>query len=314
MLYTSTRGEKDAFTAPRTLSSDIAPDGGLFVPFRFPIYSPKEIRSFAELSFGESVAKILNLFFSSKLTGWDVDFAVGRMPVKFFRMNHRLIVGELWHNVGGDYSHFVNKLYERICLAESSKLPTDWARVALRIAVLFGVFSRLMSEGFVGSDRPLDLALNADDFTLAMAAWYCRKMGLPIGVIICGCIGNSGLWDLLSRGEYSAASVPEEIWLPHERIVYETLGVQASAEYSRRCAAGRPFLSPEESFERLRSGIFASVVGKERVNSLVNSVFTSSGYRFSEEAAVAFGALQDYRAGNNEGRSSLILADSNPGI
>lgn len=314
MLYTSTRGDKDAFTAPRTLAADNAPDGGLFVPFRLPSFSPEEMLRFAGLSFGEAVAEILNVFFSCRLTGWDVDFAVGRNPVKFHQMNHRLFVGELWHNAGEDYNYLLRKLHERIRLEESGRMPTDWARVAIRIAVLFGVFSCLMKEGSVDSTRPVDLAVAADDFAHPMAAWYGRKMGLPIGTITCGCITNSGLWDLLSHGEYNGASVPAEFRAPLERFLRETLGTQASVLYGHCCDTGRTYSVPEQNMDTLRSGMFAAVVGKTRISSLVDTVFKTSGYRLSEEAALAYGALQDYRARNTVGRNSLILSDSRSGL
>lgn len=314
MLYTSTRGDKDAFTAPRTLLSDISPDGGLFVPFRLPVFSQEEIRAFGQLSFGESVAKILNTFFSCRLTGWDVDFAVGREPVKLFQMNHRLIVSELWHNAGGDYSYLVQKLYDRIRLPDSRENPTEWARIAIRIAVLFGIFSCMLRDRYDASGKTVDLAVSADDFALPMAAWYCKRMGLPIGMIACGCSNDSSLWDLLNHGEYSASAVAPELWMPYERLLRETLGTHASVEYSRRCSDGKTFAIPEPALTHLSSGMFAAVVGTGRVNSLISTVFRSSGYRLSKECAIAYGALQDYRTGNNVSRNSLILADTNPAI
>ena len=310
MLYTSTRDEKEVFTAARTLASDFAPDGGLFAPFRFPAGSAAEIRSLSELSFGENVARVLNLFFSAGLTGWDVDFTIGRVPVKLFHMNHRLTVAELWHNPGGDYAHMEQKLYERIRLSDSTRMPTDWAKVAIRTAVLFGVFSLLIKENIVKMTKPLDLAVSADDFTLPMAVWYGRKMGLPIGNVACGCGMNSGLWDLLKRGECNTGAVPEALRIGQERLIRETLGSKAAFAYSQKSEAGRMYMVAEEDLERLRTGIFAAVVGSNRTRTLSGAVMKSNGYRLSEDAVLAYGALQDYRSGITEGRGALILSDT----
>ena len=52
MLYVTTRDDKDAYTAHRTLHSDFAPDGGQFVPFKLPVFTEEEIKRFADGNFG----------------------------------------------------------------------------------------------------------------------------------------------------------------------------------------------------------------------------------------------------------------------
>ena len=312
MLYASTRDERDAFTAARTLAGDFAADGGLFVPFRLPRYSWQEIADLSNQSFGQIIAQLLNMFFSVKLTGWDVDFSIGRAPVKLVWMNHRLIVAELWHNPGTSYQYLVDRLYERIRITGAKNTATDWAKVAVRISVLFGVISILIKEKYAGPGKPVDIAVSADDFSLPTAAWYARKMGLPIGMITCGCNINSGLWDLLRRGEYTSVGVPVEIRAGHERLIHETLGTAEARRYGQRCELGKVFSVSEEALPKLNNGFFAAVVGEGRVASLISSVHKSGGYRLSREDALAYGALQDYRAGIAEGRSSLMLADNKP--
>ena len=57
MLYVSTRNTTDSYTAYRVLHEDYAPDGGVFAPYRLPIFSSEEHKSFCEKTFGERVAK-----------------------------------------------------------------------------------------------------------------------------------------------------------------------------------------------------------------------------------------------------------------
>ena len=78
MLYLSTRSKADSFTAYRVLHSDAAPDGGMFLPMQLPVQNDADLAAFAQMNFGEAAAAVLNLFFGTKLSGWDVDFAVGR--------------------------------------------------------------------------------------------------------------------------------------------------------------------------------------------------------------------------------------------
>ena len=80
MLYATTRSKTDTYTAHRTLFEDRAPDGGFFVPFRMPNV---DIQSLKENSFSEAVAEILNVFFSTGITAWDVDCCIGKSAAKY---------------------------------------------------------------------------------------------------------------------------------------------------------------------------------------------------------------------------------------
>lgn len=310
MLYITTRDQKDAFTAARPLAQNTASDGGLYVPFRLPEYTQDEIAALRKKTFGQAVAEVLNVFFSARLTGWDVDFAVGRNPVKLYAMNHRMVIAELWRNPGSAYNYTVQKLYNRLCQGVvAADVPTEWVKVAVRVAVLFAVFGELMRSGIAEVTNPVDLAVAADDFSVPMAAWYARKMGLPIAVIVCGCNADSGLWDLVRRGEYNPASQEQNINLSHEWLIQATLGCGEARRYQERCGLRRTYTVSEEALTVLNKGLYVAVVGDARIDAVMTSVYKTGGYRLSSSAAIAYGALQDQRASATEGRTALLLAD-----
>ncbi len=80
MLYVTTRNNRDAYTAQRVLRENRGPDGGLYVPFREPVFSREEIDALKEKSFHQCVAEVLNRLFITKLTRWDVEFCVRQHP------------------------------------------------------------------------------------------------------------------------------------------------------------------------------------------------------------------------------------------
>jgi len=117
VLYKTTRDDNDTYTAHRVLHENRASDGGVFIPFRMPLFSEKEIAELVSVGFGETVAAILNKFFSCHLTGWDVDFCIGRNAIKLDTMSHRMVVAELWHNpevnMGTFVHHYTIKFAQR---------------------------------------------------------------------------------------------------------------------------------------------------------------------------------------------------------
>lgn len=308
MLYISTRNRMDSYTAHRALHEDLAPDGGMFLPFRLPQLSEEEIRLFRCRTFGDNIAEILNLFFSAKLTGWDVEFCCGRYPLKSVALTRRLIVVEPWHNTAASYAYMEQALYSRLCGEATEKRVSGWAQIAISIAYFFALWGSCQLDD---AQQPLDIAVDATSAAAPMAAWYARKMGLPIGTIICGSVGSSAAWDLIHRGELSG-SVPACERRGLEQLVYLTLGSSEAEKFAACGTQNRPYLIPEDSLETLNEGLSVAVVSKDRITSVISSFYRSNHYVLDTSAAVAFAALQDHRARNGESNQTIISSMTNP--
>lgn len=316
MLYISSASKTDSYTAFRTLSTDCAPDGGVYMPYRLPSLETSLIEQMCSRSFGENVADILNLFFSAGLTAWDVECCAGRTPVRLAQMSHRLVTAECFHNPLGSYSYLESNLYARLS-GDKVKKPTTWARIAIRIAVMFAVHGLLPEE----VRASYDVAVSTGDFSMPMAAWYCRKMGLPIRTVICCCNDNSAAWDLIRRGEFNAGAAAVNTGMPEldyacpiqaEQLIYHTLGFDHTKRYRQTCAKRGIFHLDEESLTALSAGLSASVVGRDRVGATMRSVYRTNSYLISQRTAIAYGGLQDYRSRSGESRFTLILAEDSP--
>lgn len=312
MLYVTTRGTHDAYTAYRTLGEDRAPDGGLFVPFQMPHFSQDEIAEFRSKTFSQTVAEILNLFFNVRMDSWDVEFCIGRYPVRLVTMSHRIFVAEAWHNPDYVFSRIVSNLSCKIRSATDSTVAnTDWGWIATRIAILFGIFSELYGSGSADPDTPIDIALPAGDFSGPMAAWYARQMGLPVGEIICCCADSDCLWELLHNGQIntgSATVVPSDM----ERLIAATLGSDEAKRFISCIEQRRSYQLTEEALEQLGYGLYAAVVSNYRRGNIINRVYKMNTYILDPESAMAFGGLQDYRASVSQTKNAVIIAENCP--
>ena len=311
MLYVTTRDNKDAHTAYRTLCSATGPDGGLYIPFRPVKFSYEDILTLKDNSFSKCVADVLNLFFSARLDAWDVECCIGRYPVKLVPMSHKIIVAETWNNPDWDLSRAVRNLRSRILgSADTNGCPTGWTWIAVRIAVLFGLFGEMFRAGSINPRKRIDLAVSAGDFTAPMAAWYAREMGLPIGRIIFACDGYNTIWDLLHHGEIQTG--PEITPADLERLIYAKLGADESLRYVNTASTGMLYTISDEQAEALSEGLFCAVVSRKRVESVIRSIYRTNTYLLSPNSALAYGGLQDYRATNNETGYAMILTEQGP--
>ena len=314
MLYATTRSKTDTYTAHRVLREDRAPDGGFYIPFRMPALDLAQINTLKNQTFSESVAQILNLFFSAGLTAWDVDCIIGKTAAKVLCTSHRVMFVQLWNNPRGEYAYTVDQLYQKLLGDQSRSEATDWAKIAIRIAVLFGIYSLVPSDSF-------DVSVNSGDFSVPMAVWYARAMGLPVGMIVCACNENSAPWDFLHRGEMNTGiakvntSTPE-LDIPNpaglERLIYSTLGLEETARYLDASARKGMYIVQPPALQNLNRGMFVSVVGKDRVTPVIGSMYRSNMCILDSYTAVSYGSLQDYRAKTGEGNPTVLLWDRSP--
>lgn len=307
MLYVSTREKYDASTSIWTLKSDRAKDGGLYLPYKMPVFTPMDVAALKDRSFGQTVADMLNLFFSTQLTGWDVEFSIGRHPVKTASAGQMVVVAECWRNLDGSYEKLEKNLAARICGCSVGDVKlTSWLRIAIRIAVLVGIFGQLQRQDIT---EPVDIAVSVSDLHTAMAVWYCRRMGLPVGNIICGCRDNDAVWELLHMGQLRTAGsdLPEL-----ERLIHGVLGVDETLRYCDAVSRGELYTLLPQPAAQLRSGMFAAVISRERVDAAIPNVQSTSGYVMGMDVAVAYSALMDYRAKTGARSTALLLSDRNP--
>lgn len=321
MLYITTRNSQNSYTSHHALIKDRETCGGLFVPFREHVLSQEECCELLEKPFCQCVAELLNLFFSARMDALDVECCMGSYPLRLVPMSHKITVAEIWNNPEWSFSRFARNLNGRLQGRADSGYPSSWTWIAVRIAVLFGVFARLRKLGLMEPDQKIDISVCSGDFSAPMAAWYARRMGLPIGTIIFCCNDNSAAWDLLHRGELHTndplvttstplcdMAVPADI----ERLLFEIFGQNEVETYAAKCASSGVYNINEEQIQLLRSGFFGAVIGSTRVESIIRNVYRTSAYLLSPYSALAYGGLQDYRAANTEPVPALIVTEEGP--
>ena len=310
MLYITTRDDRDAYTAHRALHENIAPDGGLYFPFHMPSFTRKEIVALGNFSFGETIADILNRFFSCGLTGWDIDFCIGRNPVNLEEVPHRMVIAELWHNLDGNYDHICKNLYHKISKTASG-VASEWFVIASHIAVLFGMYGEMCSKECIIPGNWIDIAVPAGDLTASVAAVYARKMGLPLNTIICTYAENSGLWDLINYGELSVSAYSADPSC-FERLVHSMFGKSGVEDLHTAIQNKKTYRIDLEDQPAIGEGMFCAVTGKGRDLHVVNSIYRSHAFVLDPVAALSVGGLQDYRAKTGESKLTLVLSCVSP--
>lgn len=315
MLYVSTRNVADTYTAYHALHEERAPDGGFYVPFHIPVLTDGELSEMKAQSAGDVIARVLNLFFGLHLSGWDVECAIGRQPFKLESAGQRLTVAEMWRNPEGTFRYLTRNLYR--LMTGNANEPGGWADIAIKIAVLFGVYSvmdTIPGQGF-------DIAVTTGDFSDIVAIEYAAAVGLPANMTLCACNENSAVWDLINRGEFNTNATVVKTHLTQldvaqpmylECFVLKRLGASEVQRYLDACQRKMTYYIDEMQLEMLSKGLFAAVVSANRVETIASSMYRMNQYTVDPYTAVAYGGLQDYRARTGVSNMTVIPAKEKP--
>ena len=322
MLYLTTRTQNDTFTAARALSEDRSPDGGFYVPMNLPHFDRQDIKNLGKSSFSQNVADIINLFFSTKLDSWAVEFAIGRYPVKLHSISSRETVAETWHNPLWRFDRLARGIEKAIKQSDLvCEVTGDWLMIATRIAVLFGLWGEMLRSGQISPDERMDVAVPNGNFAGPMAAWYARRMGLPVGTVLCCCNDNNGTWKLLHKGQLrtdkpvSATATPAcdyQVPADLERLIFANLGMRSVNDFLQVCKDGVTFYLEPEQQQKLRDCMYVPVTGQRRLESAIKSLYNSCGYLADPYTALCYSGVLDYRSVTGESGPVLILAEESP--
>ena len=321
MLYASTRSKAETYTAQRTLWQDRASDGGYFVPLKLPVFKRTEIIKLKNRTPEDNLALILNKFFRTEFSGKELQFVIGRDYYKLVSIRQKLLLAELWHNPEGELDQLVRMLTRKISVEQRDGEPGEWPKMAVRIGLLFAVFGELADRGEVNTIHPLDLAVPAGDFSWPMAAWYARKMGLPIGTIVCASCDSDGIRDLLHRGQIRLDGAARTSFAPRydcavpgglERFIYTQLGREEVQEFIRKLETGGVYAVNPEQKRLLSEGMYVSVNNSPRLAAVIPNAFRTYGHVLCPYGAMVYTGVMDHQFITGKFNKVMMLCEFSP--
>lgn len=193
MLYISARNNKLTYTGYQALTMHAAEDGGVIVPIRFPYFDRKDLRTILNLSFGACAAEILGKFFSLSQNRSQIISCFNSAVPTYCALDRRTLLV----NYHDSYVHSSDNIEDEIYALMANGHPDmpTMPRCAIRIALIFGLFSQLKKFGLT----QVDIAVSSAELCDYLPAIFCKEMGLPIKRIICGSSNDDGLWNYMRK-------------------------------------------------------------------------------------------------------------------
>jgi threonine synthase len=216
------------------------------------------------------------------------------------------------------FADFAAKLGKRLSSANSINI----GRLLPQIVYYVSAWRDMRDAGALGHDGIMDVAVPTGNFGNILAAWYAKRMGLPIGRLICASNRNRVLTDFFSQAAYDRNRPFHKTQSPSMDILVssnlERLVFHATGEDPARTAGLMRELSEKGRYSLSQSE--ASAIGDFRAGcadeaeaaGAARRLFEGAGYLIDPHTAVAVAVLEKLREDSGEHRPTLVAATASP--
>jgi len=204
----------------------------------------------------------------------------------------------------------------------SSANSINIGRLIPQVVYYVFAYTRLMRDGVIEEGEPVNFVVPTGNFGNILAAYYAKRIGLPIGKLICASNSNKVLFDFFTTGEYdrnrefiltSSPSMDILISSNLERLIYHIAGDDAS-----KCAALMSDLSAKgeysitEEMKKQLADFVSGYADEEQTADEIRKVFDHDGYVIDPHTAVASSVYRRYRTQTGDATPSVIDSTASP--
>ena len=200
----------------------------------------------------------------------------------------------------------------------SSANSINWGRLAPQIVYYVSAYCDMIKSGRITYGDIVDVCVPTGNFGNIFAALLAKKMGLPLGKLICASNKNNVLTDFLTTGTYdrnrtffTTISPSMDILISSnlERLLYVTLGAEKTAAYMKSLnETGKYSLSAEE-LALIQKDFVGYCADEEKTAEAIRYAHANYGYLCDSHTAVGYSCALQYLE-NSGSTAPVILAST----
>ena len=204
----------------------------------------------------------------------------------------------------------------------SSANSINVGRLVPQIAYYVYAYAKLLENGEIADGETVNVTVPTGNFGNILAAYLAKRMGTPIGRLICASNENKVLYDFFSTGVYdrerpfiltSSPSMDILISSNLERLIYLSCGCDEEKtaglmeELSRD---GRYAVT--EDMRAFMADFWGGYADEKENASVIQAVFRSCGYLMDTHTGVAAAVSRQYKRETGDERKMLIASTASP--
>lgn len=180
----------------------------------------------------------------------------------------------------------------------SSANSINWGRLVPQIVYYFAAYGQLLRAGEISFGDPVDFCVPTGNFGDILAGYYAKRMGLPVGMLICASNENNVLTDFLSTGCYAARRTFYKTTSPSmdilvssnlERLLYHITGSDAAvAGWMQSLNETGSYTVDKDTLASIQQSFGCGWASEAEVCQEIRARYEQDGYLCDTHTAVAF--------------------------
>ncbi len=200
----------------------------------------------------------------------------------------------------------------------SSANSINWGRLAPQIVYYVSAYCDLICRGDIQMGETVDFCVPTGNFGNIFAAYIAKKMGLPIGKLICASNVNNILTDFLRTGVYDrnrtfhltmSPSMDILISSNLERLLYFVAGAEKTNEYMSSLKNTGRYEVDAEILAKINETFVGYYADEEETAKTIRKTYEENGYLADSHTSVALCCADKY-LGDSESKRPLVVAST----
>lgn len=205
----------------------------------------------------------------------------------------------------------------------SSANSINFGRLAPQIVYYFSAYCDLVNSDEIKLGDEVNFTVPTGNFGDILAGYYAKKMGLPVGKLVCASNSNNVLTEFFESGDYdinreffktTSPSMDIIISSNLERLIFEVSGRNAKLTEERMSElkkTGKYTVSAKEK-AMLSTEFFADYCDEAECEATISDFFDEYGYVADTHTAVAIDVSDSYLSYTGDNRKMVVLSTANP--
>lgn len=204
----------------------------------------------------------------------------------------------------------------------SSANSINWGRVLPQIVYYISAYCDLLRDEKIQPGQAINVCVPTGNFGNILAAYYAREMGVPIDKLICASNSNNVLTDFIRTGVYdrnrkfyNTESPSMDILISSnlERLLLTlTQDVDEVKGYMQQLNATGRYQVSDKVKEKLQQRFFGYCCDDAETEKVIGRIYAKDHYLVDPHTAVAFSALEQYRAETGDETPCVVVSTASP--
>ena len=204
----------------------------------------------------------------------------------------------------------------------SSANSINIGRLLPQVTYYFAAYRDLLNSGCIQLGQEVNFSVPTGNFGDILAGYLAKKLGLPVGTLLCASNANNVLTDFIQTGTYDRRRPLHKTISPSmdilvssnlERLLYLLSEDSALvAGLMSQLSQEGHYTVPADLLKKIQSQFWAGSCDDRQASSTIASVWSKDHYLCDPHTAAGWKAAEDYVNQTGDNRPMVVLSTASP--